>query len=200
MIDISNISKKSPYKKFKQTYSEALAANQPNIEAICISSFDKEKQESDSRFVNLKYIINDDWIFFSNYLSPKANQFQNCEKISAVFFWSEINVQIRLKAKIYKAPSKFSDNYFKKRDAEKNILAIISNQSQKIDSYQDFIDKYNENSEKDCLDAKTRPNYWGGYSFKPYYFEFWHGHDKRINKREAFMYEKNKWNNFCLEP
>ena len=63
MINISNISNKSPYIKFKCLYKEALAAEQSNIEAICISSFDYENKESNSRFVNLKYIIDDEWIF-----------------------------------------------------------------------------------------------------------------------------------------
>ena len=66
MINISNISNQPPYIKFAKLYNEALAAKQQNIEAICIISFDDKNKESNSRFVNLKYIITDEWIFFSN--------------------------------------------------------------------------------------------------------------------------------------
>ena len=93
MIKISNISNKSPYIKFKCLYKEALAAEQSNIEAICISSFDMKKK-SNSRFVNLKYIIDDEWIFFSNYSGPKAKEFDCCPNISAVFFWHKTNTKL----------------------------------------------------------------------------------------------------------
>ena len=97
MINISDISNELPYMKFVKFYNEALEAKQPNIEAICISSFNIKKQESNSRFVNLKYITNDEWIFFSNYSSPKAHEFRDCSNISAVFFWHQTNTQIRIK-------------------------------------------------------------------------------------------------------
>lgn len=199
MIDISKISDELPYIKFVNLYKEALKSEQPNIEAICISSYDEIKHEPDSRFVNLKYIINDEWIFFSNYLSPKANQFKSCSSISAIFFWHESNIQIRLKADIKKTTSKFSDNYFEKRDKEKNILAITSKQSQRIESHEIFLNKYKKFA-KDDTNFNSRPSYWGGYSFKPNYFEFWKGHEKRINIREIFKFENNKWNKFYLEP
>ena len=160
MINISNISNKSPYIKFKCLYKEALAAEQSNIEAICISSFDHENKESNSRFVNLKYIIDDEWIFFSNYSGPKAKEFDCCPNISAVFFWHKTNTQIRMKAKIFKSSSEFSDTHFEQRDKGKNILAITSKQSSKVDSYNNFLDLYEQASKK-ILDTQKRPNYWG---------------------------------------
>ena len=199
MINISNISNQLPYLKFEKLYKEALAMQQPNIEAICISSFDNKNNESNSRFVNLKYIINDEWIFFSNYLGPKAREFDYCPNISALFFWHQTNIQIRIKAKIYKSPDEFSDNHFKQRDKGKNILAISSEQSKEIDSYEDFIDVY-EQASKEISDTQKRPNCWGGYSFRPYYFEFWQGHNQRINKREAYIFKEDGWKKIFLQP
>ena len=199
MINISNISNKSPYIKFKCLYKESLAAEQSKIEAICISSFDHENKESNSRFVNLKYIIDDEWIFFSNYSGPKAKEFDCCPNISAVFFWHKTNTQIRMKAKIFKSSSEFSDTHFEQRDKGKNNLAITSKQSSKVDSYNNFLDLYEQASKK-ILDTQKRPNYWGGYSFKPYYFEFWQGHSQRINKREAYILKEDNWVDFILQP
>ena len=199
MIDISKISNEKPYVKFKSLYENALSAGQPIVEAICISSFDEENREPDSRFVNLKYIINDEWIFFSNYLGPKAKQFDTCKSISAVFFWHQTNTQVRLKAKINKSKKEFSDLHFKKRETSKNILAITSSQSEKTNSYEDFKKKYEEASKK-IKDAHKRPSYWGGYSFKPYYFEFWQGHDVRLNKREVYTLQENGWEKHFLQP
>ena len=199
MINISNISNQLPYLKFEKLYKEALAEQQTNIEAICISSFDKKNNESNSRFVNLKYIIDDEWIFFSNYQGPKAREFEYCPNISAVLFWHQTNTQIRVKAKIYKSSIEFSDSHFKKRDKGKNILAISSKQSKEIESYEDFLDAY-ELASKEISDTQERPNYWGGYSFRPYYFEFWEGHSQRINKREAYILEEDSWKNIFLQP
>ena len=78
----------------------------------------------DSRFVNLKYVINDEWIFFSNYNSPKSKQFESHDQISAVIYWNSINVQIRMKAKIQKTNLEFSNEHFQSRDMTKNLLAI----------------------------------------------------------------------------
>ena len=109
------------------------------------------------------------------------------------------DTQIRIKAKIQKSPKEFSDNHFENRDKGKNILAISSEQSKEIDSYNDFIDVYEQASKK-ILNTQKRPNHWGGYSFRPYYFEFWQGHNLRINKREAFIFEKDVWKNIFLQP
>ena len=67
MIEINNLYQESPYLFFKEKYTDALNAGQKNIEAISISSYNKEMSEVDSRYVNLKFILNDEFIFFSNY-------------------------------------------------------------------------------------------------------------------------------------
>ena len=100
MIDISNIHNSEPYIFFKKYYEKALRANQNYIEAIAISSINKKSNEVDSRFVNLKKIDSEEWVFFSNYQSPKAKQFDQHNQISALFFWDKIGLQIRIKANI----------------------------------------------------------------------------------------------------
>ena len=199
MIDVSKVSNETPYNKFIEEYKKALALDQPNIEAICISSYDKNKNEPDSRYVNLKYIIDDEWIFFSNYKSPKAIQFDSVDKISASFFWHKTNCQIRIKGIIKKTNVKFSDDYFRPRDKSKNLLAIASEQSNFIESYEDFLLKYKK-LENENLDLSSRPEYWGGFSFTPYYFEFWNGHLDRLNKREAFSVLEKTWKSYFLQP
>ena len=74
MIKIIKISDSAPYKIFLEHFNQANKANQNPINAISISSFDRDKDEVVSRFVNLKYIEEEKWIFFSNYNSPKAIQ------------------------------------------------------------------------------------------------------------------------------
>ena len=198
MINISNISNQLPYLKFEKLYKEALAAQQPNIEAICISSFDVKNNESNSRFVNLKYIIDDEWIFFFNLNSPKAISFNSHNQIAALLYWSSINVQIRMKAKIKKTSHEYNQKYFLEISEKKNALAISSNQSNIISSYSKVIENYNKSLINN--DLKKCPEFWGGYSFSPYYFEFWEGHESRLNKREVYEKSDDGWNHFILQP
>ena len=84
------------------------------------------------------------------------------------------------------------------RSKQKNALAISSNQSSLISSYNKVIERYENQLNK--KNNNQRPKHWGGYSFKPYYFEFWEGHDSRVNKRTVFAHEKSSWRKFTLQP
>ena len=198
MIKFINLIKEEPYKAFKEKYHKAIDSGQSNVEAIAISSFNKELNEVDSRFVNVKFIDNDKFIFFSNYNSPKSIAFKSHDQITGLFFWSSINVQIRLKAKIKKTDYKYNQNYFQNRSAKKNALAISSEQSKFISSYDNVLEKYNKILKK--TDLSICPEYWGGFSFTPHYFEFWEGHESRVNKREVFYKTDGIWKHSFLQP
>ena len=187
-----------PYQLLKEKYDQAYEGKQKNIEAICISSYDTRKSEVDSRFVNLKFINNEEFIFFSNYNSPKGSAFNSHDQISALIYWSNINVQIRMKAKIKKTSYNYNQIYFSKRSKEKNALAISSNQSRTIDSFDIVQENFNDTLKND--DLRKCPKYWGGYSFSPYEIEFWEGNEFRLNKRNLFKKDNNVWRHFILEP
>ena len=198
MIQFNNLNPEIPYQFLKEKYDEALNAGQRGIEAISISSYNKEISEVDSRYVNLKFISNDEFIFFSNYNSPKASSFNSHNQIAALLYWPSINVQIRMRAKIKKTSNEYNQKYFFDRSEEKNALAISSNQSKPIDSYNQVKENYNKLLKNG--DLKKCPEFWGGYSFTPYYFEFWEGHESRLNKREAYEKSDDSWKHLILQP
>tara|TARA_Y100000991_G_C21842574_1_gene292979 strand:- start:103 stop:699 length:597 start_codon:yes stop_codon:yes gene_type:complete len=198
MIKFNKLNQEIPYLIFKSKYDEAKDVCQKNIEAISISSYDSRTNEVDSRYVNLKFITNDEFIFFSNYESPKASSFNSHNQITALIYWDSINVQIRMKAKIKKTSNQFNQEYFLNRSEHKNALAISSNQSKSIDSYNQVKRNYEQSLESD--DLKKCPEYWGGYSFTPYYFEFWEGHQFRLNKRDVYKLGSEGWIHSILQP
>lgn len=198
MIEFITLSKDSPYTYFKEQYDAALNAGQSNIEAISISSYDKKKNLVDSRYVNLKFVIEDSFIFFSNYNSPKALAFNSHNQISALFYWTSINIQIRMKAYINKTSVDFNKNYFQQRSQIKNALAISSNQSKVISSYDEVIKKFKKTKTEENL--LLCPSHWGGFEFKPFYFEFWKGDEYRLNKREVYEICDQNWKFYYLEP
>ena len=136
--------------------------------------------------------------FFSNYESPKAAAFNSHNQIAALIYWSSINVQIRMKAKIKKTSDEFNQKYFFDRSEEKNALAISSNQSKKIGSFEQVKKNYNKSLKND--DLKKCPKYWGGFSFVPYEIEFWEGNEFRLNKRNLYKKDNTNWNHYILEP
>ena len=198
MIEFKNLNQEDPYILFKEKYEQALRAGQKVIEAISISSYNMKLGEVDTIYVNLKYINKDEFIFFSNYDSPKASAFNSHDQIAALLYWSRTNVQIRMKAKIKRTPKEYNQKYFFDRSEQKNALAISSNQSKPIDSFSQVKENHNKSLKNDNL--KKCPDFWGGYSFIPYYFEFWEGHESRLNKREAYEKSDDNWKHFFLQP
>ena len=198
MITFNNLSEDLPYKILKKYYDNALRSKQDQIQAISISSYSDSRKEVDARMVNLKIINEKEMIFFSNYNSPKSLQFESNNKILALIYWSSIDVQIRMRARIFKTSNKFSDEYFQNREIEKNALAISSQQSQEISSYNEVIQNHKNVLKNN--DLTKRPNFWGGFSFIPHYFDFWEGHKSRLNKREIYELQNNIWSHAYLQP
>ena len=198
MIEFKSLNQEIPYLILKKKYDDAVNADQKNIEAMSISSYSMKLNEVNSRFVNLKFLDNKDFIFFSNYNSPKSEDFKNHNQITALIYWNSTNTQIRLKAQIKKTSKEYNKEYFLKRSDQKNALAISSDQSKSVDSYEAVKEKYNEVLHSANLNEC--PEYWGGYSFTPYYFEFWEGHESRLNKREAYEKSDDSWNHLILQP
>ena len=198
MIKFTKLNQETPYLNFKKKYDDALNANQKNIEAICISSYSKKLKEVNARFVNLKFIADKNFIFFSNYNSQKSQDFKEHNQITALVYWNSTNTQIRMKATIERSPKEFNESYFSKRSEQKNALSISSNQSEFIDSYENVKEKYLKSLKHD--DLKKCPDFWGGYSFTPFYFEFWEGHESRLNKREVYEKSDDSWKHLILQP
>ncbi len=198
MIEFNNLSNQPPYLIFKERYEKSLKAGQKNIEAICISSYSKKLKEVNARFVNLKFIIDEEFIFFSNYESVKSQDFLDHNQITGLFYWHRTNTQIRIKANIKRTTRDFNKRYFAKRDKYKNALAISSSQSKKIKSYEEVENNYMKSLGSE--DLNVCPENWGGFAFIPYYFEFWRGHESRLNKREVYEIKNGEWINYFLQP
>ena len=188
-----------PMEKIEELYNKAILKNRILPQAVCISSIDLEKNFVDSRFVNLKYVKDKDFIFFSNYLSRKGLQFKKSPNmdVTMVIFWNSIDVQIRIRGAVKKISASESDKHFSKRTQEKNALSISSNQSSVIESYEIVKSKYNKILKEGNL---QRPEYWGGYKLTASYFEFWKGSKNRLNKREVYELSNSKTKKYFLEP
>lgn len=183
----------------KHYYNVALEKNEQYADACCISTISNNRNP-DSRFVNIKYIKDNQLIFFTNYNSKKSIQIALNKSASLVFFWKEINVQIRMQGEISMTSEEFSDRHFQQRSFDKNVAAIISEQSKTAKSYDQIVESYNTAKKYYADKPIKRPKYWGGFEFNYKNFELWKGNDSRLNER--YFYEKigKNWECETLQP
>jgi pyridoxamine 5'-phosphate oxidase len=116
-----------------------------------------------------------------------------------LFFWPELERQVRIEGVLIKQTAEESNKYFESRPRESKLGAWTSEQSKSIDS-RDVLDQaYIENSNKYPGEV-PRPSFWGGYLLKPTYFEFWQGRASRLHDRIVYSQEQNNWMIERLSP
>jgi pyridoxamine 5'-phosphate oxidase len=117
-----------------------------------------------------------------------------------LFFWAQLERQVRIEGKVKKISRSESQKYFDSRPIESRIAAWASNQSKKI-SGRDYIEaRYFEFKEKFSGKKIPIPDNWGGYILVPDYFEFWQGRVSRLHDRISYKKTKGIWKIFRLAP
>ena len=187
----------NPFQQFSLWMEEVLQSSVEEPTAMVLSTVSYNSKPS-SRVVLLKEVSDSGFVFFTNYQSKKGNQLYHNPNASLLFFWKELERQVRIEGKVQQIPAKNSDEYFLSRPLESRISAIISPQSKKIES--------RDSLEKKCDELLkvnhnlTRPVHWGGYILIPDYFEFWQGRENRLHDRIVFEKKENAWKKFRLAP
>jgi len=190
----------NPIKQFQIWWQEAIESKIEEPNAMTLATCGSSGKPS-ARIVLLKGIHENGFIFFTNYLSRKGEEIQQNPFVSLLFFWKELERQIRIEGKIKKVSKEESDQYFFSRPRESRIGAWSSPQSQVIENreyLQKNVEKYNAQFDHQNI---PRPDYWGGYVVEPYRIEFWQGGPGRVHDRlEYVLTENNFWNIERLAP
>ena len=190
----------NPIDFFVKWFKEAENSGQisePN--AMTISTVDENSFPS-SRVVLLKQIKERSLIFFTNYNSNKGKSLEKNENICASFYWPPLEIQVIIKGKAKKLPMVESEGYFNSRPFESQVAAIISNQSEDINSYESLIEKYNSFIEQNKNTKLKRPNNWGGIEIFINQIEFWQGRKNRLHNRVLCNFQKDTWEYKLLSP
>lgn len=175
---------KNPFRQFEKWMKEAIEAEVNEPTAMCLSAIGADGFPN-SRIVLLKDFDENGFTFFTNYNSLKGKSIQYHPAVSLLFFWPELERQIRISGFAEKTDATVSDRYFQSRPANSRIAAAVSNQSEKIPS-RDFLETHFENAK--MLETSIRPDHWGGYLVKPVRIEFWQGRESRLHDR--ILHEK----------
>ena len=190
----------NPIDFFVKWFKEAENSDQiiePN--AMTISTVDENSFPS-SRVVLLKKIKERSLIFFTNYNSNKGKSLDKNENICASFYWPPLERQVIIKGYAKKISSVESEDYFNSRPFESQAAAIISNQSEDIDSYESLLEKYNSFIEQNKNTKLKRPNNWGGIEIFINQIEFWQGRKNRLHNRVLCNFQKDTWEYKLLSP
>jgi len=187
-----------PMLMFKKWYQAAHENNCASPHAMSISTVSENRQPS-SRTVYMKEILEEGFIFYTNYNSKKGQNLALNPKIAALFFWDCNEQQIRIEGEVEKIPSELSDDYFASRPRVSQIGAWASEQSSQIVSRKSLEDRVLF-FEKKFPTIVPRPPYWGGYLIKPTYFEFWQGRLGRLHDRVCYTLESDKWISSRIAP
>lgn len=188
----------NPFELFELWTAEAVESKEKEPNAFVLSTVDTQGQPS-SRILYLKDIVEEKYVFYTNYKSQKGDDLQDNDKVSMLFFWPDSSRQVRVQGKCTKAPSDLSDRYFASRPKSSQIGAWASEQSQDLESREDLEKRVLELTEK-YQGEVPRPQHWGGYWVEPTEFEFWQGRPSRLHDRIVFTRKSEQWTIRRLNP
>jgi pyridoxamine 5'-phosphate oxidase len=188
-----------PFKQFSEWMEEAVKSNIIDPNAMILATSNKDSIPS-VRVVLLKGFDNEGFIFYTNYESKKGKNLVENPNASILFFWKELERQIRISGRVNKISQKESEEYFHSRPRESQLAALASNQSEVIPGREFLEQKFNEFKEEYHDKEIPLPPHWGGFKLFADSFEFWQGRENRLHDRISYLKEDNAWQIVRLAP
>ena len=182
----------NPMEQFTKWWDDALASNIDEVNAMTLATANKEGKPS-ARIVLLKGMSKDGFEFFGNYESHKAKDMAENENVALVFYWKEIERQIRIEGIVSKLPEAASNDYFLSRPQESKIGAWSSPQSSIIETRAILDENVIRTRERFKDTDVSKPSFWGGYLVRPTLIEFWQGRPSRLHDRLQYTLEQGIW-------
>lgn len=191
--------KPTPVAQFDTWWQQAIASQIDEANAMTLATASCDGVPS-ARIVLLKGFDEKGFVFFTNYKSFKGMHLEENPKACLVFFWKELERQVRITGIVKKLTDAENDEYFHSRPKGSRIGALASPQSSVIESrewidnaYRNILEQYKEKDPQ-------RPAYWGGYRVQPVMVEFWQGRPSRLHDRIQYTSEDGRWKIERLAP
>jgi pyridoxamine 5'-phosphate oxidase len=188
----------NPFKQFEIWFEEAAKSNVNEPNGMVLSTVTKKGRPS-SRVVLLRGLGDNGFNFFTNYDSRKGKELKENSYACILFFWPELERQVRIEGKVVKASAEISDEYFNLRPRNSRVGAWASPQSKVIKNRQE-LEKLVAVVNTKYTEDIPRPKNWGGYILKATYYEFWQGRQSRLHDRICYTLKTGKWKKERLAP
>ncbi|MBD2209338.1 pyridoxamine 5'-phosphate oxidase [Calothrix sp. FACHB-156] len=190
----------NPFIQFKQWFDQALAAQLPEPNAMTLATAMPDGKPS-ARMVLLKNFDERGFVFFTNYNSRKGQELGENPQAALVFWWAELERQVRITGQVEKVSEAESDQYFYSRPENSRLGAWASNQSEVIESREVLEQRLQELQDKYDNQEIPRPLNWGGLRVIPSEIEFWQGRPSRLHDRLLYTrLDNGDWKIERLSP
>jgi len=188
-----------PLNQFEKWFKEVLKVGLIEPNAMILATADNKAKPS-VRVVLMKEYGREGFTFFTNYTSRKGQNLSDNSHASILFFWAELERQVRVEGLIKKISRTESKKYFDTRPLESRLAAWTSEQSKMIPS-RDYLEAKFQIFKRQFKGRQIPvPPDWGGFRLVPEYFEFWQGRESRLHDRICYKKVTKKWKIFRLSP
>jgi pyridoxamine 5'-phosphate oxidase len=171
-----------PLTQFERWWEEAVKSDIDEVNAMTLATASSDGLPS-ARIVLLKGFDATGFSFYTNYNSFKGRQLEENPRCCLVFFWKELERQVRVTGLVAKVTPEQSTAYFNSRPRGSRIGALASPQSEVI-AGREWLEANQQKVEQQLGDEEpVRPEHWGGYVVKPVTVEFWQGRSSRLHDR-----------------
>lgn len=190
----------NPIQQFTRWWGDAISSAIEEVNAFTLATASITGKPS-ARVVLLKGYDENGFVFYTNYTSNKGNQLSQNPEAAMVFFWKELERQVRIEGITEKVTAEESEAYFLSRPAGSRIGAWASPQSKTIDRREVIEENAIRYEQMFSGQAIPRPKHWGGYRIKPTMIEFWQGRSNRLHDRILYCLQEDKsWTIERLAP
>jgi pyridoxamine 5'-phosphate oxidase len=191
---------RDPIRQFQKWLREAEGENLILPEAATLATATRSARPT-GRLVLLKHVDAQGFVFYTNYQSDKARALDENPFAALIFYWAQLERQVRVEGSVTRVSEKESDEYFRTRPRDSQIGALASPQSEVIESRDVLEERFRKLEEMYRDGPIERPGHWGGYRIRPERIEFWKGRVGRLHDRIVFERESNElWSIKRLAP
>ncbi len=185
-----------PIQQFDRWFEEALNAKVMDPNAMSLATVSAAGQPS-LRTVLLKYFDTSGFVFYTNLGSKKAEEIKANSQVALLFYWHELNRQVKIIGTAERATAKENIQYFSRRPKDSQLAAWVSAQSQVISARSVLENKFAEMKMKYENGDVPLPSFWGGFRVAPSSLEFWQGRVNRLHDR--FVYKRSSSDTWSIE-